>query len=351
MPETTRSGRPLKTCVTATLTQSVGVPSTAKTRSSIVSSRSGRRSVSAWPIALASVDRRDDGDVAERSQRVGERMNALGSIAVVVGDQNANHVWTIIALRHSARQPQRATAPRSASERSSASRYGATAVLDDGDPDLVCAARCRDRPGSRDTRPIGSKRSGENGTAAPSLYQRAPLNSSQTPSVRATGAITDPRGRRRRGRPQSRRRRARGDRASAGRSERHASRPRGGGRSGGTMRRPRRAAARSDAISTGNDGVRLPVVPASSRSRGARRRACSTPHRHVDHAVRLERRVGVDRHALEHAGLRHHLAVEQTERARRVVDEPSTTIGSLVDLPLGSSGGHVGRRRRATGYT
>ena len=29
-------------------------------RSAIVSSRSGRRSVSAWPIALASVDRRDD---------------------------------------------------------------------------------------------------------------------------------------------------------------------------------------------------------------------------------------------------------------------------------------------------
>jgi hypothetical protein len=38
----------------AMLTQSVGVPSIANTLGATVSIRSGRRSVSAWPIALAS---------------------------------------------------------------------------------------------------------------------------------------------------------------------------------------------------------------------------------------------------------------------------------------------------------
>ena len=55
MPETTRSGiDALSRIAHARLTQSVGVPSTPKTLSLIVSMRSGRRSVSAWPIALAS---------------------------------------------------------------------------------------------------------------------------------------------------------------------------------------------------------------------------------------------------------------------------------------------------------
>jgi hypothetical protein len=44
----------LNTCAIAMFTQSVGVPSTANVRSAIASSRSGRRSVSACPIALAS---------------------------------------------------------------------------------------------------------------------------------------------------------------------------------------------------------------------------------------------------------------------------------------------------------
>ncbi len=57
---------PFSTVVMAMLTQSVGVPSTAKMRSEIVSSRSGRRSVSAWPMALASCKRRDDGHFAKR---------------------------------------------------------------------------------------------------------------------------------------------------------------------------------------------------------------------------------------------------------------------------------------------
>ena len=54
MPETMRSGLPLRTCVMAMFTQSVGVPSTAKTFGPMVSMRSGRRSVSACPMALAS---------------------------------------------------------------------------------------------------------------------------------------------------------------------------------------------------------------------------------------------------------------------------------------------------------
>ncbi len=54
MPDTTRSGIARSTLVMAMLTQSVGVPSTAYTRSEMVSSLSGLRSVSACPIALAS---------------------------------------------------------------------------------------------------------------------------------------------------------------------------------------------------------------------------------------------------------------------------------------------------------
>ena len=54
MPETIRSGLSFKTCVIAMFTQSVGVPSTAKMFGPTRSMRSGRRSVSAWPMALAS---------------------------------------------------------------------------------------------------------------------------------------------------------------------------------------------------------------------------------------------------------------------------------------------------------
>lgn len=54
IPETMRSGLALSTWVIARLTQSVGVPSIAKIRGPMSSMRSGRRSVSAWPIALAS---------------------------------------------------------------------------------------------------------------------------------------------------------------------------------------------------------------------------------------------------------------------------------------------------------
>jgi hypothetical protein len=54
IPDTIKSGSPLNTCVIARLTQSVGVPSTAKMRSSIASRRNGCRSVRPWPTALAS---------------------------------------------------------------------------------------------------------------------------------------------------------------------------------------------------------------------------------------------------------------------------------------------------------
>ena len=47
IPETMRSGLPLRIWVMAMLTQSVGVPSTANTYGAMPSTRSGRRSVSA----------------------------------------------------------------------------------------------------------------------------------------------------------------------------------------------------------------------------------------------------------------------------------------------------------------
>ena len=41
-------------------------------------------------MALASVDGRDDRHVTERPQRLGQRVNALRSVPVVVGDENAS---------------------------------------------------------------------------------------------------------------------------------------------------------------------------------------------------------------------------------------------------------------------
>src|SRR6185369_1761843 len=54
MPDTIRSGLRPMMCEMARLTQSVGVPSMPNVFGPIVSMRSGRRSVSAWPMALAS---------------------------------------------------------------------------------------------------------------------------------------------------------------------------------------------------------------------------------------------------------------------------------------------------------
>ena len=92
MPDTTRSGRPRENLRDGDV-HAVGrrpVHGVDVDRRSC-SSRSGRRSVSAWPIALASVDRRDDRDLAERAERVGQRDDSLGPIAIVVGDENAKH--------------------------------------------------------------------------------------------------------------------------------------------------------------------------------------------------------------------------------------------------------------------
>ena len=100
MPETTRSGIARSTLVMAMFTQSVGVPSTEYTPSATVSRRKGRRSVSACPIALASVSGRNDGDVTQRSKRVSERFEALRVHAVIVGDENTFHP-RIISVRGS----------------------------------------------------------------------------------------------------------------------------------------------------------------------------------------------------------------------------------------------------------
>src|ERR1051326_524878 len=54
IPETISSGLRPMMCEIARLTQSVGVPAMPKVFGAIVSMRSGRRSVNAWPIALAS---------------------------------------------------------------------------------------------------------------------------------------------------------------------------------------------------------------------------------------------------------------------------------------------------------
>src|SRR5436190_7911612 len=54
IPETMRSGFCLMRCEIARFTQSVGVPSIPYVFGPIVSMRSGRRNVSAWPMALAS---------------------------------------------------------------------------------------------------------------------------------------------------------------------------------------------------------------------------------------------------------------------------------------------------------
>ena len=102
MPETTRSGSPLKTCVTAMFTQSVGVPSTANTRSAMRSSRSGCRSVSAWPIALASVTGATIVTSPSGSQRLGQRLDALRAVPIVIGDENASHLQQLTGFQLSA---------------------------------------------------------------------------------------------------------------------------------------------------------------------------------------------------------------------------------------------------------
>ena len=83
---------PRSTLVMAMFTQSVGVPSTAYTRSEMVSSLSGRRSVSACPIALASVNGATTVTSPSGLQRIGERFDAFRVHAVIVGHQNTFHM-------------------------------------------------------------------------------------------------------------------------------------------------------------------------------------------------------------------------------------------------------------------
>ena len=91
MPDTTRSGRASRTLSIAMFTQSVGVPSTANTRWPTSSSRSGRRSVSACPTALASDWGATTVTSPKSSSAARERLEARRKIPVVIGDQNAAH--------------------------------------------------------------------------------------------------------------------------------------------------------------------------------------------------------------------------------------------------------------------
>ena len=92
MPETIRSGLPCSTCAIATLTQSVGVPSTAKTSGPhrFEPQRPAQRQRMADRARF--LDRGDDGHLAERRQRIGERVYPLGMHAVVIGDENSRHL-------------------------------------------------------------------------------------------------------------------------------------------------------------------------------------------------------------------------------------------------------------------
>ena len=92
MPETTRSGSPLNTCVTAMFTQSVGgVPSTAKTliRHRLEPQRPSQRQRVADRARL--LHRSDDGHVPGARSRVDERVNALRPVTIVIREQNPDH--------------------------------------------------------------------------------------------------------------------------------------------------------------------------------------------------------------------------------------------------------------------
>ena len=91
MPETTRSGLPSRTSSIAMLTQSVGVPSTEYM--SLADLLEAQRPSQRQRVAdRARFDlRRDDGDVAERLERVGEDLQSFGKVPVVIGHENASH--------------------------------------------------------------------------------------------------------------------------------------------------------------------------------------------------------------------------------------------------------------------
>src|SRR5262249_6670219 len=67
--------------------------------------------------------------------------------------------------------------------------------------------------------------------------------------------------------------------------------------------------------------------------------------RHVHDAERFQRRVGIDRHAIEDPDLRHHQPIEHPERARRVVHEAADDDRLTVDLPFGRCRRRFRRRR------
>ena len=91
MPDTTRSGRPLEDLrdrdVDAVGRRAVdGVHAIGDV---LEPQRTPQRQRVADRARL--VHRRDDGHLAERRERVGERRDALRAVAVVVGDENATH--------------------------------------------------------------------------------------------------------------------------------------------------------------------------------------------------------------------------------------------------------------------
>ena len=83
---------PRSTLVMAMFTQSVGVPSTAYTPSAMVSSRKRPPQRQRMSNRAGFGERRHDGDLAERSQRISERFDALRMHAVIVGHQNTFHM-------------------------------------------------------------------------------------------------------------------------------------------------------------------------------------------------------------------------------------------------------------------
>ena len=91
MPDTIRSGFPFSTCVIARFTQSVGVPSTAKTfgRDGVDPQRPPQRQRMADGAGF--LNRRDDGHVAERRERVGQRTDSLRVHAIIIGHENSGH--------------------------------------------------------------------------------------------------------------------------------------------------------------------------------------------------------------------------------------------------------------------
>ena len=81
----------------ARLTQSVGVPSTAKTFGPIVSMRSGRRKRECVSDRARFLNGGNDGDVAEWSQCISQSLDSFRMHSIVIGHQNARHWESILA--------------------------------------------------------------------------------------------------------------------------------------------------------------------------------------------------------------------------------------------------------------